>query len=533
MGAHPANGLITEGEKQKRRTQQQAKWSPLRRQVVKTATSSCFDVCINTVLMANAVILVAETNYSRTYGSPVWMSAVNYMFLGVYTLEICARIFVDEASFFHSRMNLFDFILVATDLVLQIVVATLSSAIPSVSVLRLVKLLRLLRTLRALSGFHELWLMLHGLVSAMKALAWACLLVGIVLLIWSVLSVEIFDDIVQNPEFQINEDECPHCRKAFESVQASMLTWFCVVFTGDFWMDLLVPLLKDQPWTLVFIFPSFFIIQFGMLNLILTVIVDRASEARAEDHMYTTVQKKQDFDKVNELFRNWCVAMDKDQDGTITFDELMRWFDGFEDFRCTMNAMDVQREDMSTVFSILDQDGSGSVEYEEFISQLHVMKTQESHTLLIFIKYHIQTMLAKVEKQVSMMSTLFETQSVRQDAEIQEIRQTVMRNHGETFARLSQLAPCNAPTMRTSTNQLEKNLPDSLLQPDAAEVSLLTNSFDEAMPDARVQTDRSAASPDAIDLLGFRGHESATFVERPEGIMDPSKKDHGAAPITL
>merc|ERR1712176_1266190 len=55
-------------------------------------------------------------------------------------------------------------------------------------------------------------------------------------------------------------------------------------------------------------------------------------------------------------------------------------------------VMDVGKQELGIIFKILDQDGSGSVSYHEFVEQFYKLTTQDSHTLLIFIKYHSQEM---------------------------------------------------------------------------------------------------------------------------------------------
>ena len=42
---------------------------------------------------------------------------------------------------------------------------------------------------------------------------------------------------------------------------------------------------------------------------------------------------------------------------------------------------------MNVVWAMLDSDGSGEVSYDEFVEQLYKMKNDDSHTLLVFIKF--------------------------------------------------------------------------------------------------------------------------------------------------
>merc|ERR1711881_452108 len=52
---------------------------------------------------------------------------------------------------------------------------------------------------------------------------------------------------------------------------------------------------------------------------------------------------------------------------------------------------------------ILDEDKSGTVTSAEFVEQLHKMKTQESHTLLVFIKHYVNEIREKVTDQLALI----------------------------------------------------------------------------------------------------------------------------------
>jgi len=49
---------------------------------------------------------------------------------------------------------------------------------------------------------------------------------------------------------------------------------------------------------------------------------------------------------------------------------------------------DVVQSDLEVLFAIMDSDGSGTVDLDEFASNMATMKSQEIHTQLIFIRYY-------------------------------------------------------------------------------------------------------------------------------------------------
>jgi len=84
-------------------------------------------------------------------------------------------------------------------------------------------------------------------------------------------------------------------------------------------------------------------------------------------------------------------------------EELYRGFTDSDAFADTMAVMDLRREDLQIVFKILDEDGSGSVTYKEFIEQLHKMKSQDTQTMLIFIKGYVNELRLNVAEQLSLL----------------------------------------------------------------------------------------------------------------------------------
>lgn len=148
---------------------------------------------------------------------------------------------------------------------------------------------------------------------------------------------------------------------------------------------------------------AFCIVQLGLLNLILTVIFDGAAQARADDLDEQVEKKKQDCNVAREKLLQLCADMDNDDSGELGLEELAAGYQDNAEFASTLNLMDVGADDLEMVFEILDEDKSGTVTFSECVDQLHKMKTQESHTLLIFIKHHVNEIREKVTQQLSLV----------------------------------------------------------------------------------------------------------------------------------
>merc|ERR1712232_726609 len=94
-----------------------------------------------------------------------------------------------------------------------------------------------------------------------------------------------------------------------------------------------------------------------------------------------------------------CCELDADGSGDLSLQELMDGLTTNEEFRITLADMGIDKEDMETVFHIMDEDHSGYVDYKEFVRHIHKMKTSDEQTMLNFIRYHVTSILGYVMDQ--------------------------------------------------------------------------------------------------------------------------------------
>lgn len=386
----------------------EAGWSPLRKTLASVFRNNKFEVLLACVLGVNMILVMVETDAEadRPAGepigtSPTWVTAFNHLLLSIYTAELTGRIYVYRAVFFTRLSSILDLVIVSSDLFFVILSLAMGNDLPSMSILRIFRLSRLGRAAKVMVMFPELHLMLKGLTGAMSAIFWGCILVAAVLFIWSILFVQLIHPLNLEVAALGTYEGCDRCPKAFESVPQAFLTFTQQVVAGDSWGQVSVPIIEEYPWTYVFFGGVLVSVSLTIMNLILAVIVDSAQEARKlSDHdicvekAYVAIQAKDRLYKI-------CEEIDTDKGGTLSLYELQKNWDTHDDFRDALKVMDIGKEDMTIVFNILDQDGNGEVEYEEFVTELHRMKTHDMHTMLIFIKFYVTEVHAKVTQQLT------------------------------------------------------------------------------------------------------------------------------------
>merc|ERR1719440_1045216 len=78
-------------------------------------------------------------------------------------------------------------------------------------------------------------------------------------------------------------DNCERCVRSFSSVMAANLTFFQTIIAGDSWGKVAIPVTEAYPLASIIFVGSLFSIVVGIMNLIVAVLVDTASEAREKD----------------------------------------------------------------------------------------------------------------------------------------------------------------------------------------------------------------------------------------------------------
>jgi hypothetical protein len=200
-------------------------------------------------------------------------------------------------------------------------------------------------------------------------------------------------------------------------------------------------------------------VDLGLMNLILSVIVDKAQQAHQDDLKFQVQEKEEEFQRLKKQLLKVCAQLDDDNSGCLTLDELLTGFDSNPEFHVAMSSMDVQREDISSLFNILDEDGSGHVEYDEFVDQLHKMKTQDAHVVLVFIRGHVKDIKVTLANQADQLKQVEERLSTY-EGRTEEILKilTSLNNDGPLPAmNAGGTSGGNAPPPQVFVSSLQQN----------------------------------------------------------------------------
>eukprot|EP00438_Fugacium_kawagutii_P017675 Skav211272 [mRNA] locus=scaffold2429:31143:33260:+ [translate_table: standard] len=382
------------------------------------------------IILANLVLIIYEANegakcypdYSKDIQrcpfrseSNLWLTIANVALLAIFSVECMLRAYVERGSYFWNKWNIIDLFTVVSGWL------GLAANGLNVTLLRMFRLVRVLRALRVLISVPEFYLLITGLYSSIKAIIFGALMLVAVLIFWAVVSVEVLHPIASSLVWE----DCHRCPDGFRGIFAAAVTLFQQIVAGDSWGQISIPLVEEAPWTAIILFFILITISLGMLNLILAVIVERASEARENDHEAKIKKKQQDRARSMEDLATICASMDENNNGMISFEELLNGYDEVNEFKKMMDMMDLKREDMATVFNVLDTGKTREIPYVEFCQHLGNFFRRDPVIMHSLVKYSVmevrellkRDILQELQQQSQMLELLLKSQGLTLPAE--------------------------------------------------------------------------------------------------------------------
>eukprot|EP00931_Biecheleriopsis_adriatica_P015586 TRINITY_DN11825_c1_g1_i1.p1 TRINITY_DN11825_c1_g1~~TRINITY_DN11825_c1_g1_i1.p1 ORF type:complete len:650 (-),score=138.50 TRINITY_DN11825_c1_g1_i1:8-1957(-) len=387
------------------------------RKLARTISKSwAFESFVGFAICVNAGVAWYETDLTAVPNDvepPEWLDVFNILMFLLYALEMTLRLIALQRSFFHGlfNWNTFDLSLVLADglmMLLRVAFPAMENN-AAVRALRICRSFRLVKAVRVWPAFRELYVMMHGLMGAFKAMLWSFVLLFLVLTLFGIVAVEAINPLARELAAEGAFPGCTRCDRAFASVWDSMVTFFQQVVAGDSWGLLTIPIMERYPATCPFFIIVVVTIQFGILNLILVAIVDQAHKSQTEDAMFQARVRKEEFEKARVDLIAMCAEIDTDHSGEISLSELLHGFENMPELANQLRFLDLGKEDLRILFTALDQDGSGSVSYEEFVEQLFNMQNQDTAVMLSFLKSYVQDIRKAIREQTKDMVQIKKT----------------------------------------------------------------------------------------------------------------------------
>ena len=209
---------------------------------------------VMTLIIVNAIILGLETSPPVMARFGPTLELIDHIILGIFVVELAARILVHRLTFFRDPWSLFDFIVVAIALV------------PASETLSVLRALRVLRVLRLITAVPALRRVVEGLLAALPGMGSIALLIGLIYYVFAVMATKMYGQ-----DFPA----------LFGTLGDSLFTLFTVM-TLEGWVEGVVkPIMEKFPHAWIFFIIFIVFTTFMVLNLFIGVVVN-AMQAEAE-----------------------------------------------------------------------------------------------------------------------------------------------------------------------------------------------------------------------------------------------------------
>eukprot|EP00931_Biecheleriopsis_adriatica_P120938 TRINITY_DN96023_c0_g1_i1.p1 TRINITY_DN96023_c0_g1~~TRINITY_DN96023_c0_g1_i1.p1 ORF type:complete len:623 (+),score=131.26 TRINITY_DN96023_c0_g1_i1:37-1869(+) len=396
-------------------------YTPVQRCLASVLDSSIFEAFIGLIIASNVILVAFDTDAAascRSEGercSTPELDISNALCLAIYTLEAAARLYDHRRRILQSRHDTFDVVVVVCCYVDVLTSEMLTSDLSGVwQILRIFRISKVFRAARILMVFPEIYVMLQGFLSAMSAMLWGCTMILLILFLWSIVAV----DFLQPVSLQLFE-EGSFCYTSFNSVWDMTLLFFQTLVAGDAWGQCSLDIIKAAPASILIFAPALFMIQIGLTNLILAVVVEKAAEAHEVDVERKLRKVAADRKKAEERLSELCGLIDENCDGVISLEELMDYYNNHQELRNVMMTLDIREQDLENVFNLMDRDGSGDLTYSEVVQCISRADTNDLKRHIMMLKLQMQDVWTRIrgQIQVSVASMSKNMDAVKQDVE--------------------------------------------------------------------------------------------------------------------
>lgn len=329
------------------------------------------------VVVTNAVFIGIDVQRSVDHGDPrpTEFRVIQYLYAAIFTVELLLRLAADGLHFFCSEdwawswLDLFIVLSSLWEVVVDITGSSDLDAIAGVSGLksfRIVRLSRILRTAQFVSIFRfviALRVLITSILHTLKALVWAMTLLVLIVYVFAVLFTQAVSDYRADSNTALLHQDA--AQRYFGSLVDSMLTLFMSLAGGVSWEQALAPLREISAiWVICYVGYIAFT-YFAVLNVVTAVFCQSAIESAQNDQV-TLMQnmlmnKEKHVRKIQELFGRLGAT----DDGHITL-QMFEENINSDSVTTYFEALGLDVWDAWSFFKLLDSDGGGSVDVEEF-----------------------------------------------------------------------------------------------------------------------------------------------------------------------
>jgi len=361
----------------------------VRQYALLVCTHPLFDLMSALVICLNAVTIGAQADYEAKNGMieelPKSFQVLEKMFCVAFTVELAWRLFAYRGFFFSMGLfwGVFDIFVVTLQLVEELLLLIWQGSgtanMGFLRMVRILKLVRILRVARIIQFMQELQYLVASIMNSMKSLFWTLVLLIMCIYGMSVYFTQLVADYRTNNLYNnVPDDE--RVMRHFGGLSSSMLSLFQAMSGGVDWQDLSLPLIEhiSPPQGFVFCMYIAFTVL-ALTNVVTGIFIEGVLKNSKE------VEEKMMLEGLHNIFLN----IDTSSSGRITTEQFRSIF-ASPHMQRQLENINVNVSEASLLFNLLDDDNSGSIDYNEFVGGCMRLRQSAKAIDIIMVMHETQ-----------------------------------------------------------------------------------------------------------------------------------------------
>jgi len=344
-------------------------WEDVHKRRKHLANNPKFNLTVGFAILVNAILIGVEVDNGKgdlRADRQVWFILDLLFGLGFF-FEMLVRQNQLGWDYFLDPWNVFDYVLVVLSCVDLAVSLSDEGSMAAVRIIRLLRLLRIVRNIRGIRMFRELWMIIQGLLDSLRTMGWVALLLFLIIYCVAV----IITTTVGHDEYV--REHWRFSQQYVGTVFRSMWTILQVITFDNWATDIVRPMSEVSPMTTWLMLVVITICTFGVLNVIIGVMVERTLTIAKENRdIITQVLEKTENELLQTMSTDFTLN-DEDGSNSLDFEEFQKLI-RTPTFSFKLRLLGIFEDEAESLFALMDADGSGTVSNEEFTTGLRKLK---------------------------------------------------------------------------------------------------------------------------------------------------------------
>jgi hypothetical protein len=352
--------------------------------------SNRFEAIIGACIVANCATMGIQAELLLGKAGPLEsvVGVSDHVFTAIFLLELLLRIsfqgwriYAPFSSWGGSIYNFMDMLLViVTGVVANWVLPLFGIAgtveIQLLTVLRAFRLIRLVRVAQRIDSFHDVWLLLRGLMESGRVLFWTVVVIFFITYMFAIFGVVLIGVELQDSYEETDGQDDGTLKGLVEITNGvfPMMYTLIQVLTLDSWTSVARPIQKYAWWSWVFFYLYIAVAVIVMMNLVTAVIVENALKNSQKDADEQLAQREREKQEELARFKHIFELLDADGNKEVSWDEFETAFEDPE-LSGKLRLYGIDPENCGKIFDLLDS-GDGKISMEEFFEGIARMEGQ-------------------------------------------------------------------------------------------------------------------------------------------------------------